>query len=178
MKFSEYINYFKTAAINNKVLAHDPATHHTFYEIDIEDILNALKFQLKNKSMSLLIESPEPKPSDEKADNIRKLMPGAFVILQEAKMNSIPDRELILDATQEVAEDIVSKLLNDTKKCKQNATIQPRIIVDINSVRFQKVGPLLTNHFGWRVEFTFNSTFKLGLQLDETKWNNETKFSI
>lgn len=176
MKFSEYINYFKTVAINNKVLAHDPVTHHTFYEIDIEDILNSMK--LKNKYMSLLIESPEPRPADEKADNIRKLMPGAFVILQECKLNDIANRELILDNTQEVAEDIVSKLLNDTKKSKQNTLIQPRIVVDINSVKFQKVGPLLTHHFGWRVEFTFNSTFKLGLQLDVSKWNNETKFSI
>lgn len=176
MKFSEYISYFRTAAINHKVLAHVDNTHHTFYEIDIEDIINSMK--LKNKFMSLLIESPEPKPSDEKADNVRKLMPGAFVILREAKMGDIADRELALDEAQEVAEDLVSKLLNDTKKCKHNASIQPRIIVDVNSVKFQKVGPLLTNHFGWRVEFTFNSTFKLGLQLNESKWNNETKFSI
>lgn len=176
MKHSEYINYFKTCAINNKVLAHDEANHPTFYEIDIEDILNAMK--LKNKHLSLLIESPEAKPYDEKSDNIRKLKTGAFVIIREAKMGDTVDKELALDETEEVAEQVISKMLNDTRKSKQSTAFTPKINLDVNSIRIQKVGPILTNHFGWRVEFTLNSTFNLGLQLDETKWNNETKFSI
>ena len=175
MRFSQYIAYFKTVATNHKLLAHVDKTHHTFYQIDIEDILNGLA--MKNKDLSILIECPETKTQDEKSDNIRKLKQGAFLILKEAINDNMADREAILDLTEEVAEDVVSKLMNDTRKSRLPGAMQPKINVDANSIRIQKVGPILTNHFGWRVEFTLNSTFSNGLQLDVTKWNSETKYT-
>lgn len=178
MKYSEYVNYFKTAAVNNLVLAHVDNTHHTFYEVDIIDVVQeSLKF--KNKFMSLILECPEKKPADNNSDNIRKHTTGAFAIIKEAKKGDHTDRQIVLDDTEEVSEEIVSKILNDARWHLQNPLYPWKLKgFDLNSVRFYKIGPLFTNHYGWRVEFTFNDTFKNNLQLDITKWNSETKFSI
>lgn len=176
MKYSEYVEYFKTAAINHKVLAHVQDTHHTFYEIDIIDVAQeSLKF--KNKYLSILLEAPSKQPGDNNSDNIRKYISGAFVILKEAKIGNHADRQLVLDETEEVSEDVASKILNDAKKHLKNPSYQWKLKgFDVNSLRFYKVGPMFTNHYGWRVEFTFNDRFSNNLQLDESKWNNETKF--
>ena len=178
MKYSDYVNYFKTAAINNIALSHVDTTHHTFYEIDIIDIAQeSLKF--KNKYLSLLLESPEKRASDNNGDNVRKFISGAFAILKEAKTGNHADRQLVLDETEEVAEQIVSKILNDAKMHLQNKNHAWKLKgFDLNSIRFYKVGPMFTNHYGWRVEFTFNDTFLNNLHLDATKWNNETPHSI
>ena len=74
------------------------------------------------------------------------------------------------------------------KEILKSYSVQPKIAIDknikslllkgfdVNSLRFYKVGPMFTNHYGWRVEFMLNDRFSNNLQLDETKWNNETKF--
>lgn len=176
MKFTDYISYFKTAAVNNKVLAHVEKTHHTFYEIDIVDILDGLKTKLK--FMSMLVECPESRIYDEKSDNIRKMVTGAFTIIKEAKAGDIIDREAVLDATQEVVEQILSKMLNDTRKSRRKSQLSPKIFLEPASVRVQKIGPLPSELYGWRAEFTLNQPFHNNLVLDESKWDNETTFNI
>lgn len=182
MTLLDYISYFETAAINHKLLLHNNGAapgstkRITFYEIDIEDILKALK--LDNKYMSLLLESPEYRPSDAKSDNIRNHTTGAYVVVEEVIMGDKVDRRNKLEATRKVAQQIIAKIINDNKRFSTKRTGPEIKGFDVNSVRFQKVGPILTNHYGWRVEFTFNDTFENQLQLDEADWNNETKFSI
>jgi hypothetical protein len=173
MKFSDYIAYFETAAINHKVIAHDPNNdHHTFYRL--EDILNGMS--LKNKHLCLVVETTATKPNDEKSDNIRKLKTGAFAILQYVTKDDVAALDAAFDLTEEVAEDIVSKILNDTRKSKSVTKPPIPIQVDVNTINITPMGPMLDNHYGWKVEFTINSRFSNGLQLDESKWNNETKF--
>jgi hypothetical protein len=180
MKYSEYVNYFKTAAINNIALSHVDNTNHTFYEIDIIDVAQeSLKFKNKNKEVILLLESPQKKAGDNNGDNLRKYTSGAFAILKEAKIGDHADRQLALDVTEEVSEQIASKILNDAKIHLQNKLHPWKLKgFDINSLSWYKIGPMFTNHYGWRVEFTFNDTFLNNLHLDATKWNNETPHTI
>lgn len=175
MTFSEFILYFRTAAVNNKRLAHDATSHPTFYEIDIEQILSATK--LESVDMSMLIECPEYRPSDAKSNNIRKMTTGAFLIVQEVEISNIQDREAKLNETFIVAEQVVSKIVNDEQIFKINRS-HPNVIkgFDPNSLYFQKVGPIVGNHYGWRVEFAINDTFTNGLQLQASEWNNETPY--
>ncbi len=176
MKFKDYIEYFETAAINNKVIAHDPTSNvPTFHEVDMETVLTSLR--LNNFRMSLIVECPEYTVDDQKSDNIRALNGGAFLILKEVKKDDKVDRRKVLDDTLDVAEQFVSKILNDCRIYLQNK-FHPNVIkgFDANSVRIQKTGPFGPNYYGWRVQFTMNQTFKNGLQLNENEWNNETKF--
>lgn len=176
MTFTDYINYFTTAAANHKSLLHTVNDPH-FYEIEIDDLINGQRFE--GTGINMLLESYEAKPTDQLSDNIRKMLNGAFLILREADVGNIADRNLALDECFEIAEDMVSKMMNDTRSTKQSRSSYPYPInVESGSFRFQKAGPLLTNLFGWRVEFTINDTWKNGLQLDPSKWNNETKFNI
>ena len=176
MTFLDYIEYFRVAATNNKILAHTEA-HKAFYEIDIEDILNAMK--LDDNNMAMLIECPEYRTNDGKSDNLRKMTTGAFVIVQEVEKGNITDRGIKLNETYVVAEQILAKMINDQKKYSINKA-HPYVIKDFdpNTVYMQKVGPILSNHFGWRVEFTINDQFTNNLQLDQNNWNNETLFNI
>jgi hypothetical protein len=173
-KYTDYNNYFKVACVNHKSLLHNDTTNKRFYPVDIEDVLNGLKISCKEAFM--ILENPEFKPFDAGSDNFRKIIRGAFVILKEAKIGDNSDRERILDECQVIAEDITSKMINDTKKGNLDKTYPFRIELDLNKVNFNKVGPLMTNMFGWRVEFALNESFNLAF--DESKWNNETKFSI
>ena len=173
MKFSDYITYFEMAAINHKVIAHDPNNdHYSFYKL--EDILNGMS--LKNKHLCMLVESTETKTDDEKSDNLRKMKTGSIAILKPVKPDDVADLMTVLDLTEEVAEDIASKILNDTRKSKSTTKPTIPIIVEPSSIRITPLGPMLDNHYGWKVAFTINSRFSNGLQLDENKWNNETKF--
>lgn len=173
MKFSDYIDYFETAAINHKVIAHDPNNdHHSFYKL--EDILNGMS--LKNKHLCMVVENTETKLNDEKSDNIRKMKTGAVAILMPVANDDINGIVTAFDLTEEVAEDVASKILNDTRKSRSVTKPTIPIIVEPNSISITPLGPMLDNCYGWKVSFTINSKFSNGLQLDESKWNNETKF--
>ncbi len=175
MTISEYIAYFRTTAVNNKRIAHDPGVHDTFFEIDIEQVWQNMK--LETTDMSMVIECPEIRPSDVKSDNIRKMTTGAFLIIQEVEVSNIVDRETKLNETFMIAEQIASKLINDYKIYQQDKQHPfPIKGFDPATLYWQKVGPALGQHFGWRVEFTISDTFTNGLQLDATKWNNETSY--
>lgn len=178
MTFIEFISYFETVAINNKVLAHAPNApikRITFYEIDIDTILNAVRLDLKYTSM--LIECPEFKPDDGKSDNIRDMSTSAFLIVKEVIIGDIVSRRNALDETLTVARQVVSKMLNDSKKARLNMANSIMKDFDVNTARFFKVGPICNNLYGYRVEFTLNQRFSKNLQLDESEWDNETKYT-
>lgn len=178
MRFSEYYNYFETVAINHKQLLHDPgAKRYTFFSIDMVDFIS--DFRNKVQQTALYLETYEFSASDQKSDNIRKEMRGAFLILKGTKPGDKTERNSILEETESVAIDVISKMINDAKKKAQDPSYNfPIKGFDVNNCQWQKIGPEWTTHYGWRVEFTFNQTFPNGLFLDESKWNNETKFSI
>lgn len=177
MNFTEYVNYFKTAAINHKVIAHNPPTVNSFYRMDIEEVLNGLRTKLS--SVSLILENPEVYTEDMLSDNRRKLWRGAFLIIKQAKRNDFDDEALVLNDTMEIGEEVLSKMVNDAQKYRSNKSYTPAIGgFDPNRVRYQKIGPIFDNYYGWRFEIEFNQPHKNGLRLDASKWNNETAFTL
>lgn len=177
MNFSNYIAYFKTAAVNHKELLHVDDTNVTFYRMDIEEVLTGLRYKLKSKS--LILESPEKNTRDAFSDNPRKIITGAFLIVGPVKKNDFTDEVAVLDKCEEISEDILSKIVNDCSKFKRNSSWTGAIKgFDPNSIRSQKVGPLFDNFYGWRTEFQINQTHRNNLKLDASKWNNETAFTI
>ncbi len=177
MIFSDYIAYFKTAAINHKLLLHVDNTNVTFYRMDIEEVLTGLRYKLKTKS--LILENPEKNTRDLLSDNPRKIITGAFLVIGPVKKNDFADEVTVLDKCEEISEDILSKIANDCSKFKRNPNWARAIKgFDPNSIRSQKVGPLFDNFYGWRTEFQIIQTYRNNLKLDASKWNNETAFTI
>jgi archaellin len=180
MTYAEYIDYFDTAARNNKKLLHESISNpkrKAFYQIDIIDIANGAKFDMVD--MCLMLECPEIRLVDQKSDNLRQYINGAFLVIQEVKKGDIVDKKTVLNNTLIVSEQIVAKMINDNKKSLQNKNYTPVMRgLDTSSFHWQKVGPELSNHFGWRCEFILNQSFTNNLQLNEADWNHETKFSI
>jgi len=177
MKFVDYIDYFRNAAINHKQLLHDTNGKVSFYRMDIEELLSGLRTNLK--SISLIIESPEKRTQDLLSDNPRKVITGAFLVIGPVKKNDFNDEVSVLDKTEAITEDILSKIKNDCSKYRRDSS-WPRVIkgFDPSTIRSQKVGPLFNNFYGWRTEIQINQTYSNNLILDESNWNNETKFSI
>lgn len=177
MNFSEYVDYFRTCAINHKVIAHNPPTVNSFYRMDIEEVLNGLRAKLA--STSLILENPELFYDDLLSDNKRKIWRGAYLIVKQAKKNDFDDETQVLSDTLTIGEEVLSKLFNDSQKHRKNNTYTPAIgTFHPERVRIQKVGPLFDNYYGWRFEIEFNQAANRSLRLDATKWNSETEFTI
>lgn len=178
MKFAEYIAYFQNAATSNKAIAHGSDGRKTFRRIDIEEVLTGLKADM-NGQICMFLENPEIRTLDALSDNQRKLMTGAFLILQQADKIDIGKQETALDQCLEVSEQVLSKMMNDARKSLQDKTHPWKLKgFDPNTVSMEKVGPVFGYFYGWRVQFTLNQPFPGIKALDESKWFDDTKWNI
>ena len=79
----------------------------------------------------------------------------------------------------EIAWDMVTKLKNDRRKAFDSAQPSPENLIkhlQLNSIRLTPVGPVFDGWFGWIVNHVI-STNKSD-QLDESKWEDETKWTF
>lgn len=164
MKPSEYKDYFKQAAENHLQLEHTE-TNKSFYFLSYDEILKNLKPAVKFPC--LFLENPDGEYDDNFSDNIRDNKRGAFMILNHIGARSTVDEKMeLVDQCWEIGTDIISKMWNDRKK-RTISGFTP------GSVRYQMVGPILDNCYGYRWEFSFDQPAEI--KFDATKWNNESQ---
>lgn len=167
MTIVEYKNYFKTAAENHKDILHVDGTSEHFIKINVEEVISGLKSKLLFPLVA--IEMPEIATDDQLSDNVRDIFEGAVIILKPASLTKYDEQFDTINACFELCKHFRSKMVNDRRK-----NILKHL--DVNSFRFVEVGPVYNNLFGCRLEFRLNEP--ANTYLDESKWNNETKFSI
>lgn len=177
MTFNEYIAYFKAAATSNKAIAYVEGENERFITVSVDDVINALG--PKGDSMTFCLEEFDYRPSDALSDNPRKQLSGAFFIIDLAKKGDKASKLSVLNNTDVVTQEFLSKIKNDQLKLGLNKNHPGKIkSFDLNSVRVEPIGPVFGNWYGWRTEFTINQTFINNLQLDDSKWLNDTKFTL
>jgi hypothetical protein len=179
MTLEEYRTYFKEVAKDNKRLSHQtPAGKVAFKEITIQDVMDGISVDLDD--MTLFIEAPNIRAQDGLSDNPRKVYSAAFVVMMPLK--DVGDTDKIIeyyDQTEVVTEQILSRILNDAKKARNNKNYIFKINgFDVNSVSYEPVGPIFNGWYGFRTAFTINQTFTKNLILDETKWYTALKSTI
>jgi hypothetical protein len=177
MTLNQYIAYFEGVAVSNKIIGHTHNGDVKFRRIDIEEVLGDLKTNMSG--LSMFLENPELRVVDGRSDNYRQEWQGAFLILNKIKPGDINAQISVLNQTLTVCEQILAKIKNDAAKESMQANYAwPIKGFDFNSVRINKVGPVFTTWYGWRLTFTLNQTFNNGLILQNNEWYNDTKFTI
>ena len=166
MNITELENYFETLATNNIAISHSPSNKR-FATLTMHEVLNGMKTGLKD--IFLYLELPEIRPADLLSDNTRKIYDSAVIITKPVKSGDVEQEKEVMRDLEEIVDQIISKLKNDRHKYILNH-------LDINTIRVVPVGPVFDNRHGWRINFQLNEP--QSYFLDETKWINETKFTI
>lgn len=90
----------------------------------------------------------------------------SFLILDEAGTHDDYEKqEDVLDATEDIALDIVSYLVAESKK-KESFLYS---LFNVDSVRIEKVGPIFGNMYGWNVLYSIKNHEPMCFNPD--KWN-------
>lgn len=167
MDLSKYNTYMQSIAEKHKEIAHSETNQH-FCRMDLDSIVTASKLDLESPCM--ILENYSGGFSDLLSDNVREIQECAFLMLVQCiEKNDEAERTQAIDKSKELADDALSKMLNDTKK-----RVIPKFEPD--SIRFATASNLFNGWYGVRVEFTLND--KANIAFNESKWHNETKFSI
>lgn len=177
MNVTDYINYFRDAAISNKLIGHTLNGKESFHRFDFEQVLGKVKSNFVG--VNLIIEPPTYRASDALSDNPRKNLNGAFLIVKTAKKGDDADEVNSITITESIAWQLVAKMRNDVKKYNLDKSHPNKLTgLDLNSINMEDVGPIYGNSFGWRVNFIMNQSFTNNLVLNDADWYNDTKFSI
>lgn len=166
MNIESLESYFETLATNNKAIAHT-ANDKRFSTLTMQEVLNGMQKGLKGIFMHL--DLPEIRPVDLLSDNTRKVYDCGIILTDVVKLGSLEEEKEAMRNLEPVVDQIISKLLNDRKKFVLNH-------LDVNSFRVVPVGPIFDNRYGWRINFQLNEP--QSYVLDESKWENETRFKI
>ncbi len=161
-----YTNYFKQAAINNKLIGHNPPLVTHFYALSIEEILNDARSDWDG-GFTMVLENLEANFNDLKNDNERAFPACAFSIIKQfnPKTGDYDDLRALIDQAYNICYQVISKIRKDYKN---------RILsgLEISSFHLHYVANILNSGFGYRCTFNFNQPASLGF--DPTQWNNET----
>ena len=129
----------------------------------------ASSFRSGVETPALLLESHsselETNPNGSTSFNSRAI---SFMILDFAPADDYDKQEEILDLTENICIDIISFLVQESKK--QGSWFYG--LFDIKSVKIEKVGPLWDSMYGWNVLYTIKN--REPMALDPEQWDFTT----
>lgn len=139
-----------------------------FYRVDFEELQGALRTNIKGFPV-LMMEAPSVVLSSESKGvstfGTREM--SLLVLTNVSERENFQETENALDTAHRIALDIVSYL----KKCAndENHLLFGRF--DINTVRLEKVGPIIDNLYGWNLLYEIKS-FE-SMVFNPSKWQFE-----
>ncbi len=159
-EFEDYVDYMRSLAESHIQIQHTEQAPH-FFRINIDDALERLTAL---KSPMVLLESFEGKITGPNDDQLYDQVRCGFMILETVKTGKHAEQDEVLNRTRQLMRDFISRLRHD-KKCRN-----PRWLIHLNvqSVNYYKVGPIMIDKYGWLCEFTIDTA--INLSYDETKW--------
>lgn len=183
----KYRNFFRSIAENHKQIENDPAKDENFFEVirsfnpvDLvwdSDFLAGIRSRMKLKTGKcvMVLEGLESKWVDRGGDN-RELVPSAaFVILKKTNVatNRAEPAEVsqCLADTQAVCEQIMAYVEEHNTRAWHAGNMLNSLYVELNECGFFPVGPIESNIFGTRCEFTFKTPKNESIIYDEQWWN-------
>lgn len=163
--FLDVMEYFETIATEHIAIQHSDSEKH-FARINIDEVLGGLKTKLKFPA--LVVESPEGFFTDDTIDNVLRGYVIGFTIVDRVKPGDFDGEETVLAITEQMVMDIVSRLRKEHRDYSTAGIISRAF--QLNTVRWNKVGPLWENCFGWRCTFQVQNPNSLAY--DEEKWTS------
>lgn len=175
MTLQNYIDYAKQIATRCKAIGHVEGVHNHFTLFTPEDVLS----DLRGVEYPLLAcELPRLRYMDGGSDNEFSQMQCSLLILMPAIQGDAISINQAFNTTYAIAQDIVTKLLNDNKCANITGRPSPECLVNdlnVNQINIVSVEAVFESCFGWQINFPFNNPNTL--LLDESKWTGETRFN-
>lgn len=167
--FSEYCDYFEGLARKFKSIGHSDEVPR-FANLDIDDILSSQRTKLDFTNPVMILENPEGQLSwihGQLSD--RKL--GAFMILKNVPRNDPEKKKAVMDECQTLGQAIIARMQYEKinlHKANLDSPYESMIkFFDLNEVKYNKVGPIFNDCFGWRFEIEFARQDPLPFDSDE-----------
>lgn len=160
--YSEYMQYFETAATNLIEIGHSP-THRAFVRSNFIDAFEAEQLDLKG--LVLMVEPPYYTLGGlETGENLHHVWEGAFSILIECRENDIAAQYAACDKALKLVRKVLGKMVKDRKT---------RRLFDCQllGTTGNPVAQMFRNRYGFRQTIKMSSQF--GLMLDPADWQNE-----
>lgn len=160
-----YLEYFRQIAREHYQIRHSETEKH-FFMMDITEVLNSLKSGIRYPAM--ILNSLSGNIFDKKEDNILDVINAGFLVLDISKNIEDYAREMqIMHSTKQICMDIIARLKFDQQNCVELSELAiPGF--DPDRVKYQSIGPVFDNCFGWH--FTFPILDHLDLEYDPDKW--------
>ena len=156
---SSYIEYFRRLAAEHKDI-------NGFYMMDINEILEGLRSTVKYPA--LILENISGSYLASNLDNPLEVINGGFLIIDHLpNPDDFQGEVAIIDRMKQIGHQVIVRMLHD--KMKYEPLAEKAIPgFDINSVRFEVIGPVLDNDFGLLVAFELQGSTQL--YLDQSQW--------
>lgn len=171
---NKYIDYFRKMAAYHPDIAHDVNTEiqdnsiglKKFARWSADEAITGLR--TKMGFPALLLEMFEIDSTAANVFDVRFRPKGAFTIVDEAKIGDYNDEERVYQTTEQIAIDILTKIWEHHYSQLDKRCETPFKEFRFNNLTITPVGPLFTNHFGFRVEFEFEFRETINV----TSWTN------
>jgi hypothetical protein len=157
---TDYIAYFRQ-------LATEHVDIDDFYMMDINEPLIAMKNTAKYPMLILNQLSGGVMASN--MDNTLDDIQGGFLIVDHLQnVDDFSSEMTILQDMKQIGWDVIARMLYDKQKCEPLAE---KAIpgFDINTVRYEMLGPVFDNCFGFN--FTFRLSASLDISYNAIKWD-------
>ena len=136
---SSYIEYFRRLAAEHKDI-------NGFYMMDINEILDGLRSTVKYPT--LILENISGSYLASNLDNPLEVINGGFLILDHLpNPDDFQGEVVIIDRMKQIGHQVIARMLQDHLRCELLAE-KAILGFDINSVRFEVIGPLFDNDYG------------------------------
>lgn len=182
-----YRNYFRALAGNHKAIENNTEKDDRYFEVirsfdpvsltyDADFVAGVRsRMNLKDGACIMVLEYFEARWLDRGGDNKELVPSGAFIILKRSNNENTKrvhaEISKALKETQLVAEQILAYTEEYNFRAWHAGAMTGSLFLEITEAAFFPVGPLESNIFGTRCEFTFKTPRNQALMYEAEHWN-------
>jgi hypothetical protein len=166
----QYIDYFTHLATQHLKIRHDAGKKDAFFFIPLSYDLSEIDSAIRNtKSAPMMaLDAMRGTFGDNESENHVQTIEAQITILDKAENGKAETIRSVQDTALQIGFDIITRLKQD---CRKKQIFDANTRFAIRDVRFDPVGPMAINHYGYTLRFSiacpFDYTVDSGTWLDK-----------
>ena len=163
----EYIAYFTNLASQHKQILHEAGKKDAFFFIPLAYDLSEIDKAIRNTKSApfVAVDALRGAFDDSGSENNVQMIDGQFTIADKATSGEDESIRTVQDTCLRIGLDFITRLKHDSRK-KQ--LFNPLAKFSISNVRYEPVGPMNMNHYGYT--FLFSIACPFGYTVDSGTW--------
>jgi hypothetical protein len=164
-----YISYFTDLATKHKTIQHTINGRQSFFFIPVEMDLKEIDNAIRDKKSTPMMALDAMRGTFDEGQSARYLQTvnGQFTILETAKVGLQTDIRRAQDVCLKIGLQILARMKVDLR----GQGMVPGTFFSIGNVRYDQVGPMAVNHYGYT--FRFNITCPFSFSVDAGNWTDK-----